>query len=164
MSITQKKVELVYLLFFISSTFIYIAMYSYETVDNANLKKENEILQKTVATNHIDPLYVFNKQKMQDLIKSNFWSHNNSNGDTYSKRVNDSLVDGAIGEVLAKNYCSIEEAFIAWKDSPSHQAIISDRSYNRAIITFTKETDGTCYWVGTYNKAPIGEVIGVTEQ
>jgi uncharacterized protein YkwD len=109
-------------------------------------------LNRIIAERKVDPLYEFNRAKASDLLITGYWSHADSDGKTFNQRFSESPLHGEVGEVLGKSYCSLEEVAKAWKASPKHEEIISDKTFTRAIITLDIDEKGVCYWVGTYFK------------
>jgi len=87
--------------------------------------------------------------KMDDLVKTGLWEHNDSDGITFYQRIAivqgltpDSPlkhaieaffggVDSGFGEILAKNSdCNVDEAIAEWRLSTTHNAILTDPMYS----------------------------------
>lgn len=56
---------------------------------------------------------------------------------------------GIVVENIARAYCSVEEAFFAWADSPKHWEALID-SNTEVGFGYSIAEDGTTYWVAVY--------------
>lgn len=72
------------------------------------------------------------EQKLDDMVKNNYWSHVNKQGDIMWGK--EYLVDRGdsftkLGENLARGYKTPEDMMTAWQGSPKHYANIIDPKF-----------------------------------
>lgn len=85
--------------------------------------------------------------KAEDLQTTGFWSHTNSDGTTFSSRVNDRLTN-YYGENLYHGICDLRVAFQLWEKSPTHKQIL-DQNYKYANLLLVPDNtnENLCYAV-----------------
>jgi len=113
--------------------------------------KKPEIVTETVTEEVKVPLYALVDMKLDDLLSSNVFEHTNSDGKTLEKRRMSVGIQSGVGEVLAKDYCTLDKAVEAWMKSPTHKDVITDTNYNHVVLRMERN-DKHCYWVGEYIK------------
>ena len=73
------------------------------------------------------PIYTLVELKLDNLLFTDNWAHTNSDGKTLGDRSRLAGIQSTVGEVLAKDYCTIDKAVEAWMKSPTHKDIIVDK-------------------------------------
>lgn len=98
--------------------------------------------------NEKDWLYLLAKDKLDDLVATNYWSHTNSDGcDFGSCRVPKfAYIRNWIGENLYKGPCDIQLAFKKWEASPSHNEVMYHYATNE-ILLIQEYDNNMCYIV-----------------
>jgi uncharacterized protein YkwD len=92
-------------------------------------------------------LYVIAEEKMDDLIRTGYFEHENSNGCDFKCRIKDYRSEYTwIGENLYKGECDIRTAMEMWEKSPSHKYIL-DHSYTNEVVLSREYKEGYCYIV-----------------
>jgi uncharacterized protein YkwD len=83
----------------------------------------------------------------KDMIANNFFSHDSSNGDSFSTRVKKYYPCNCwLGENIAVGYDTAASVFAAWKASPGHDANMRGENYKVLGIARTPNADGRYYW------------------
>ena len=104
---------------------------------------------QNVSKDSVIDLQLLANTKINDLFKTSYWSHTNSNGCDYNCRVKTLDVDHQwIGENIYKNIgknCNINEAFAAWELSPKHKANL-DHKQDKSVLV-SRQINNTCYIV-----------------
>jgi hypothetical protein len=109
------------------------------TITPRNMMGEKE---QAISIMETTGMYDVAKLKMDDLVKTNYWEHNNSDGTTFSERSN----GFARGEVLYKGPCDVRNAMKLWEESPEHKAVL-DMEYESVVFLMEPKSDGGCYGV-----------------
>lgn len=96
-------------------------------------------------TNIVSGMKALASNKLDDLVKTGYWSHTNSNGCDFRCRAS-RYVNGYswIGENLYRGKCSTENAYRLWEKSPEHKEILEhDSEYQ--ILMQRSYTEDSCY-------------------
>lgn len=86
----------------------------------------------------------FTKDKMTDLLKTDFFEHTNSNGCDFDCRTKEQP-GPVIGEDLYKGPCSLAMAYAMWLNSPKHKEVL-EKGFNQVVIMGEQKED-MCYIV-----------------
>ena len=90
-------------------------------------------------------LCVIAEAKMDDLIRTGYFEHENSNGCDFKCRIQDYHSEyNWIGENLYRGECDIRTAMEMWGKSPTHKDVL-DHSYSNEVILSEEYQDGFCY-------------------
>lgn len=90
-------------------------------------------------------LYIIAENKMDDLVKTGYFDHENSNGCDFQCRVRDYRSEYSwIGENLYRGRCDIRTAMEKWEQSPTHKNVL-DHNYTKEIILSREYVSGWCY-------------------
>lgn len=85
--------------------------------------------------------------KLDDLLRTEYWSHTNSNGCDLPCRLT-GLTFSRYDENLSLGTCDIRSVMAAWEASPSHKAVLdSTVGTDQLVIVMAKRWDGKCYTV-----------------
>ena len=87
------------------------------------------------------------KDKLRDLVATDYWNHTNSNGCDFICRTKSYLNDYSwIGENLYRGVCNKENAFRLWRESQSHLAVLN-HEYNQEVLLMQEYEQNHCYIV-----------------
>lgn len=96
-------------------------------------------------------LYTLAMLKLNDLVSTGYWSHDNSDGCTFMRRAEKYLVSNGgkyvwIGENIYHGVCNKRSAYKSWESSPSHKEIL-DHYSDEEVLVSSKSNNNECYYV-----------------
>ncbi|MEK7186104.1 MAG: CAP domain-containing protein, partial [Patescibacteria group bacterium] len=100
--------------------------------------------------------------KAEDMATNNYFSHTNLNGQSMFPMMHSLGMSNeeSLGEIIGKYAPNSEIILQAWKNSPGHNAIITNPKYTRIGIGWAKSASGAPYWVGEFAS---GDQVAVTD-
>ncbi|OGY89837.1 MAG: hypothetical protein A2927_01190 [Candidatus Komeilibacteria bacterium RIFCSPLOWO2_01_FULL_45_10] len=168
----RKTAVILILLLSISSVLFFVTPLYGQSRKNVTAEELINLTNQSRADFNLAPLYQnfqltqAAKNKANDLIKKNYFSHNSPDGKTFSQWVKEVDYQYAIvGENLAMGFSSSEAVVKAWLKSAQHRQNILNPRYNQIGIYVKKGKleDQNTFVVVQYFGAPYPPIMILSE-
>lgn len=141
---------------FMVSVSLWVWIFLIQNQEKLPWKKQEPIEQETVRTvraprndptkDGLDVLYEFSRAKLDDLVFTNHWAHEDSDGTTLDQRVQKTfaLFGGWVGEDLYKGKCDIKTVIDLWTKSPEHNEVLEHEG-EYIVLLMSPQKESGCY-------------------
>ncbi|MEJ2225764.1 MAG: CAP domain-containing protein [Syntrophobacterales bacterium] len=105
-----------------------------EVIDLINAERHSEGIAPLL---HNATLSAVAHSHSVDMATNNFFSHDSFDGTSAFTRINEAGYDGSpLGEVIGAGFSDAQSIVDAWMNSPGHQAILLDSSFDRIGVGY----------------------------
>jgi uncharacterized protein YkwD len=105
-----------------------------EVIDLINAERQS---QGIALLSHNATLSAAAQSHSVDMAINNFFSHDSYDGTSFSDRIEEADYYGSpIGEVIGAGFHDAQSVVDAWMNSPDHQAILLDSSFDRIGVGY----------------------------